>query len=92
MAVELSSLYKDIYSEHDVRLLTTSCFDKKISWVHMVEYLDFVNLLHGDELVFNSALNDESDKTRKEYIDRLIEFEAGGLIVATQNGMNSRQN
>ena len=42
MAVKLSSLYNEIYTEHDVRLLTNSCFDKKIGWVHMVENIDFV--------------------------------------------------
>lgn len=86
MAVKLSSLYNEIYTEHDVRLLTNSCFDKKIGWVHMVENIDFVNLLHGDELVFNSTLNDEPEITRQEYIERLISVEAGGLIVALQDG------
>ena len=86
MAVKLISLYNEITPEHDVRLLTNSCFNKKIGWVHMVENIDFVNLLHGDELVFNSALNDEPEHIRKEYIDRLISVEAGGLIVALQDG------
>ena len=86
MAVELSILYKEIIPEHDVHLLTTSCFDKKIDWVHMVENVDFVSLLHGDELVFNSTLNDETDEMRKNYIDKLIAVDAGGLIVALQDG------
>lgn len=86
MAVELNILYKEIIPEHDVKLLTTSCFDKKIDWVHMVENIDFVSLLHGDELVFNSGLNDESDENRREYIDKLIGVDAGGLIVALQDG------
>ncbi|MBR6647582.1 MAG: PucR family transcriptional regulator ligand-binding domain-containing protein [Clostridia bacterium] len=86
MAVELSILYKEIIPEHDVHLLTTNCFDKKIDWVHMVENVDFVSLLHGDELVFNSGLNNKSDENRKDYIDRLIEVDAGGLIVALQEG------
>lgn len=86
MAVKLSSLYKEIYPKHDVRLLTDSCFEKKIGWVHMVENIDFANLLHGDELVFNSTLNEESEYMRKDYIDKLISVEAGGLIVALQEG------
>lgn len=86
MAVDLSILYKEIIPEHDVQLLTTSCFDKKIDWVHMVENVDFASLLCGDELVFNSTLNDESDRRRKDYIDKLIDVDAGGLIVALQDG------
>lgn len=86
MAVELSILYKEIIPEHDVHLLTTGCFDKKIDWVHIVENVEFVSLLHGDELVFNSGLNDESDENRKDYIDKLIAVDAGGLIVSLQDG------
>ena len=37
MAVELKNLYADVQSEYDLELLTTSCFGKKIGWVHMVE-------------------------------------------------------
>lgn len=86
MAVELDNLYKEIYSKYDVRLQTDSCFEKKISWVHIVENVEFADLLHGDELVFNSALNDETEEIRKAYINKLIEMDAGGLIVAVQEG------
>ena len=37
MAVELYDLYKEIYLEYDVKLLTTSCFDKEIDWMHFIE-------------------------------------------------------
>ena len=86
MAVQLNNLYHEIYAGYDIRLQTESCFDKKISWVHMVENIDFVCLLHGDELVFNSSLNDEPEDIRKEYIDQLIQVDAGGLIIALQTG------
>jgi len=86
MAVKLSDLYQEIIPEHEVRLLTTDCFDKKIEWVHMVENIDFINLLHGDELVFNSTLDGEDEEYRKKFIEHLIEENAGGLIVALQEG------
>ena len=57
MAVALKKLYEDIYNKSDVRLMTQSCFHKYIGWVHMVENKDFISLLHGEELVFNSSLN-----------------------------------
>ena len=84
MAVELNRLYQEIYSDYDVRLLTNSCFNRKIEWIHIVENSEFTDLLHNDILVFNSALNDASEAMRKDYIDRLISVQAGGLIVSLQ--------
>jgi len=84
MSVELKKLYDDIYTKSDMKLMTQSCFHKHIGWVHMVENIDFIPLLHGDELVFNSSLNYETDAYRKHFIDELIHQEAGGLILALQ--------
>lgn len=86
MAVKLSDLYQEIIPEHDVHLLTTDCFGKKIEWVHMVENIDFINLLHGDELVFNSTLDGKDENYRKRFIEQLLKENAGGLIVALQEG------
>lgn len=86
MAVELKNLYAEVQSEYDLRLLTTSCFGKKIGWVHMVEEKELVYLLHGDELVFNSGLNYTSEEWLKEFIDSLISVHAGGLIISSHTG------
>ena len=84
MSVSLKKLYTDIYPQHNVRLLTNSCFHRYIAWVHIVENIDFISLLHGDELVFNSSLDSESDDYRLHFINNLISHGAGGLIVALQ--------
>ena len=84
MAVGLSRLYKEIYAEYEVELLTESCFGKKISWVHMVEDKEFTYLLHGGELIFNSGLNYDSEEGLKSFIDCLLKAQAGGLVVAVQ--------
>lgn len=84
MAVELKKLYDDIYNKSDVQLMTKSCFHKHIAWVHVVENREFISLLHGDELIFNSSLNYETDENRKEFIDELIAQDAGGLILTLQ--------
>lgn len=86
MAVELKTLYADVQSEYDLELLTTSCFGKKIGWVHMVEEKELVPLLHGDELVFNSGLNYTSEEWVKGFIDALISVHAGGLIISSHKG------
>lgn len=86
MAVELYDLYKEIYLEYEVKLLTTSCFDKEIDWMHFIENDEFAYLLHGGELLFNSSLNFESEEVRRRYIDKFIDMKAGGLIVALDEG------
>ena len=85
MAVELEKLYKEIYLKYNVRLKTSSCFKKRISWLHILENIEFAPFLHGDELVFNASLNYANDAERKYYIDQLLSVDAGGLIVSLQD-------
>ncbi len=84
MAVELTYLYEEITPEYDVKLLTTSCFRKKIEWLHMVEGIEFSPQLHGEELIFNSGVNYISEEWLKDFIDFLIGAHAGGLIISMQ--------
>ena len=71
MAVQLETLYSKIDPAFEVQLLTKSCFNKMIQWIHMVEDMDFIPLLHGDELVFNSGLNYSSEQWLQEYVEAL---------------------
>ena len=86
MAVKLRNLYNEICTKYDVELLTESCFDKRVSWMHMVEDMDFIPLLHGDELVFNSGLNFHSEEWLKTYIQELNRMNANGLIITLRDG------
>lgn len=47
MAVELEKLYVQLIPEYNIRLCTQSCFEKRISWIHMVEDIEFIQFLHG---------------------------------------------
>ena len=87
MAVKLRNLYNEICTKYDVELLTESCFDKRVSWMHMVEDMDFIPLLHGDELVFNSGLNFHSEEWLKTYIQELNRMNANGLIITLRDGV-----
>lgn len=91
MAVELENLYAEIDPEYGVALLTKSCFHKMIGWIHMVEDMDFVPMLHGDELVFNSGLNYVSEEWLKRYIEALNKECAGGLMIAIREGKKISQ-
>lgn len=57
----------------------------------MVEGIEFAQFLHGNELLFNSGLNYESDEWLKEFIDCLCEKHAGGLIVGMHTGVKFPQ-
>ncbi len=85
MAVELEKLYNAIRYKYNVRLETESCFGKQISWLHILDNLEFAPFLHGGELVFNSSLNDATKEERQQYIDQLLLSRSGGLIVSLQN-------
>ena len=43
MAVELEKLYVQLIPEYNIRLCTQSCFEKRISWIHMVEDIELHN-------------------------------------------------
>jgi len=91
MAVALETLYAEIDPAHNVRLLTKGCFHKMIDWMHMVEDMDFIPFLHGDELVFNSGINYVSNEWLKIYIDAIYEKRAGGLILSMRDEMKISQ-
>lgn len=86
MAVELKRLYESVESEYELKLLTLSCFGKSIGWVHLVEREEFIPLLHGDELVFNSGMDFTSEEWLKHFIDLLVSVGASGLIISVWEG------
>ena len=91
MAVELENLYADLDEKCEVTLRTSSCFQKMIGWIHMVEDTDFAPFLHGDELVFNSGLNYVSEEWLKNFIKVLNQKHSGGLIIALRDGLDISQ-
>lgn len=86
MAVELSDLYEDIRTQYNVQLHTSSCFDKKIGWVHIVENELFVQFLHGNELIFTSGVQYTSEEWLKDFVGMLYDKNAGGLIIGLTEG------
>lgn len=82
MAVELKGLYAAISPQYHVRLHTESCFGKMIAWTHVVEDIEFISSLHGEELVFCSGINFSSEEELKRYITELHRHHAGGLVMS----------
>ena len=91
MAVALEMLYSEIDPSFHVKLLTKSCFGKMIDWMHMVEDMDFVPFLHGDELVFNSGINFTSNEWLRGYIEAINDRRAGGLVLSMRDEMKISQ-
>lgn len=90
MAVWLEELYGKLHPKYGVKLCTKSCFNKSISWIHILEDIEFVSLLRGGELILNSGY--ESDEWLKKYIELLDLANAGGLIIALRTGQTFPQN
>lgn len=88
MAVALEELYREIEPLYDIRLVTDSCFHKIIEWTHIVENPDFVQLLHGNELIFNAGLQYTSAGWLLDFVKRLIAAGAGGLVLSLHDGKN----
>lgn len=85
MAVELEKLYHEIYPKYDVKLVTKSCFGKKIEWFHTIETTEFLPLLNGNELVFSSGINYDREEWLWEMIDGLNERGAGGFLISLRD-------
>lgn len=51
MAASLEELYTKLHPKYGVRLRTKSCFGKVITWIHILEDIEFVSLLRGGELI-----------------------------------------
>lgn len=86
MAVALEELYHEIEPLYDIRLVTTSCFDKIIEWTHIVENPEFIKLLHGNELIFNAGLQFDSDEWLLDFVRQLNYAGAGGLVLSLHDG------
>lgn len=91
MAVALEELYREIEPLYDIRLVTESCFHKIIEWTHIVENPEFIKLLHGDELVFNAGLQYTSADWMMDFVKRLIDAGAGGLVISLHDGKGYSQ-
>lgn len=86
MAVELEYLYAKIAPEYHIKLHTESCFDKMIVWTHVVEEIEFISSLHGEELIFCSGVSCTSTAWLKRYIIELNEYRAGGMVMSFREG------
>lgn len=84
MTLTLEELYDKLPPKYGVKLCTKNCFDKTISWIHILEDIEFVSVLHGGELILNSGY--ESEEWLKKYIKLLDLANAGGLIIALRTG------
>lgn len=86
MAVALEELYREIAPEYGVVLQTESCFQKVIEWIHMIEDKQFINLLHGNELILNTGVPYVSTEWLRDYIEKLHSANAGGLVICVHDG------
>lgn len=86
MSVGLRELYDRINPEYKIRLCTRSCFGKIVEWTHIVEKPEFIKMLHGNELIFNTGIHYSSEAWLAAYIRELNGAGASGLVIALEEG------
>ena len=82
----MEELYREVEPMYDMHLVTKSCFHKVIGWTHIVENPEFIELLHGDELIFSAGIQYTSEEWLMDFVQRLIEAGTGGLVLSLHEG------
>ena len=82
----MEELYREVEPMYDMHLVTKSCFHKVIEWTHIVENPEFIELLHGDELIFSAGIQYTSEEWLMDFVQRLIEAGTGGLVLSLHEG------
>lgn len=82
----MEELYREVEPMYDMHLVTKSCFHKVIGWTHIVENPEFIELLHGDELIFSAGIQYTSEEWLMDFVQRLIAAGTGGLVLSLHEG------
>lgn len=67
----MEELYREVEPMYDMHLVTKSCFHKVIGWTHIVENPEFIELLHGDELIFSAGIQYTSEEWLMDFVQRI---------------------
>lgn len=82
MAVSLEKIYYTAMRKYDLKLVAgTAGIWNIVSWIHLVEDVQVVDFLKGQELVVITGISHPGEEQLLEYTKRLYENEASGLII-----------
>ncbi|MFT8424984.1 MAG: PucR family transcriptional regulator ligand-binding domain-containing protein [Liquorilactobacillus sp.] len=89
MAINFRSVYYATKEKYEMNLITGSTgLDKLFSWVHILENIDTMDYLHGNEIVITTGIGKSSDSWLFEYVQKVISSGATALIINTGQFIN----
>lgn len=82
MTITLRHLCKYAKENYEMKLI---CGEKNmnnpVNWVHILEDLEAVNFLHGQELIFSTGIGHDSTDWLIDFIKGLAEKQASGVVL-----------
>ncbi|WP_235720562.1 PucR family transcriptional regulator ligand-binding domain-containing protein [Liquorilactobacillus vini] len=89
MAIKLRTVYYATKEKYEMKLLTgNSGLDRLFSWVHILENIDTMDYLHGNEIVITTGIGKDSDQWLEEYVKKVVNSSATALIINTGKFIN----
>lgn len=84
MAIKLRTVYYATKEKYHMNLLAGSeGLDQLFSWIHILENIDTMEYLHGNEVVITTGIGMDSPSWFSEYVDKVTHSGATALIVNT---------
>lgn len=89
VAIKLRTVYYATKEKYELKLLTgNSGLDRLFSWVHILENIDTMDYLHGNEIVITTGIGKDSDQWLEEYVKKVVNSSATALIINTGKFIN----
>lgn len=82
MSVTIGRLYEKSLHLYKIQLLAgEKGLDRTVEWIHMIESAESASFLHGGELVFFTGLLYDGEEWILDYVRRLKQRKAAGLVI-----------
>ena len=81
MALTVRNLYKESVKYHMKPLAGESGFGNLVQWVHIIETIEGVRFLHGQELVITECIQGNDEDRLLAFVKELYARNASALIV-----------
>lgn len=89
VAIKLRTVYYATKEKYEMKLLTgNSGLDRLFSWVHILENINTMDYLHGNEIVITTGIGRNSDEWLEKYVKRVVNSSATALIINTGEFIN----
>lgn len=82
MSITIGFLYAQSRQIYGMKCLAgMQGFDRKVSWIHIIENKESASFLHGGELVFCTGVTYTHEEWMLDYVNKLHKSGASGLVI-----------